>query len=226
MEQITKGVRELIRVTMRERGIKHRSDNYHVHTVCYAEQTKRVIEYEGPIYITYDPDRAAVKVIAFKDDKPIRLERWDLRYHTITGRPVNAFDEIRIDIYRPDFCDVLGAFLDKHIKEHNKRPSKWKRQYKDTDQEYVFVPDEAPPKEESKKFTLGRMLVAWALRKWFNIDPYDLDFPWRHAVKRHFRIEDEELEQIEQTVIALRTTPKDEVEGNTKRILDGEWTEF
>lgn len=245
MDQITRGVRELIRVVMRERGIKHRSDQYHVHTVCYAEQPRRTVEYEGPVYITFEAP--VVHCVAFSADRPLPLHRYQVR-HTQTAQQAlqnlvmggwfngisrrkedkelnPRMDELKIDVHRPDFGDVLGAFLDKHIQDHNKRPAKWKRRYKDTDQEYVFVPDEVVHKEV-ERFTLGRMIVTWTLRKWFNIDPYDLDFAWRHAVRRHFRVDDDELKQIQQTAEALRKVNKKDVRENTKRILNDEWTEF
>lgn len=243
MEQITKGVRELIRVTMRERGIKHRSDRCHVHTVCYAEQALRNVEYEGPIYLTYE-EQGIVHAKAFHSTKAVQLSRYEVNSaqsgENITNvrlanmianyqkRPKDVrftVEEIRIDVHRPDFCEVLGVFLDKHIKDGNKRPTKWKKRYRDTDQEYVFVPDEQPQKE-SYRFSLGKMLTTWILRRWFKIDPYDYNYHWRHAMQRHFRCDDEELEQVEHTVKAMQRGKLSEIASDTELILKNDWTEF
>ena len=63
--QIHKGVRELIRVTMRERGIKHRSTKDEICSICYAQQPTMTVEYEGPVFVTYDEPIVHVLVYGY-----------------------------------------------------------------------------------------------------------------------------------------------------------------
>lgn len=243
--QIHRGVRELVRVTMRERGIKHRSYRNEIRSVTYAQQPTMTVEYEGPIFITYT--EPIVKVVCYggttddlaHDDPVLRkrvkdcpwvsttdLARYRLKEHVVghTG----------IDIHDPKFCDILGKFLDKHIAAQNKRPNKWKRLYRDTDEEYYFVPTtiQLDLTKKSRFLTIKQAIARWIMLKFFKTDPADYeqtyDWYWRETIKRHFRCNEEDLQQVNQTVQALRNSElsHEEIEHNTAQIINGHEEEY
>jgi hypothetical protein len=235
--QIHRGVRELIRVTMRERGIKHRSHKNEIRSITYAQQPTMTIEYEGPIFITYE--EPVVKVVCYGGDKDLAYEDPHVRrkikhlswvHHSELPkyrRKEHIVDSIGIDIHDPKFCDILGKFLDKHISKQNKNQDNWKRLYRDTDEEFYFIPTTVQLKQD-KYLTVRQAIIRWVMLKFFNIDPSDYDWYWRETVKRHFRCTAEDLEQVNQTVTALRNSKlsHEEIEHNTVQIMNGHVTEY
>lgn len=243
--QIHRGVRELVRVTMRERGIRHRSYKNEIRSITYAQQPTRSVEYEGPIFITYE--EPIVRIVCYggttedlaHDDPVLRRRVKDCSWLNATDLEQYRLEEhvvsrTGIDIHDPKFCDILGKFLDKHVHDQNKRPAKWKRLYRDTDEEYYFVPTtiQLNLEKKSKFLTVKQAIIRWMMLKFFKIDPASYeqmsDWYWRETIKRHFRCDQEDLEQINQTVTALRNSDlsNEEVEHNTAQIMSGNETEY
>jgi len=239
MTSVRTGVRELVRVVMRERGIRHSSNDKFVNTVCYAEQSLRCVEYQGPIFIRYDEEKQAIEAIAYAGYNPVVISLW---HPTVIFNPkVNAlahekttqdfnYEHMFLGFNRPDFCDILGTFLDKYIADRNKRPSKWKNLYRDTDQEVVFIPDLPGVMPPEKEETFVQTIISFVLRKFFDINVdkmYDDEAKlWKTAVQRHFRCSDEELLHMQNTVTAIRNIDPIELENNTRIIIDEEWKEY
>lgn len=233
--QIHKGVRELIRVTMRERGIKHRSTPKEICSVCYAQQPTMTVEYNGPIFFTYEEPIVHIHCYGHIED----IHYFESSFpHAV--RSQSNFSDFRsyrnekylvgktgIDIHDPKFCDILGEFLDKHVPDENKRPAKWKRIFQDTDNEYYFVATKEHRKE-NRFITIRQAIARWVMLKFFGIDPVDYDWYWREAIKRHFRCNSDDIQQITQTVHALEASKlsREEIEHNTTLIMDDQTTEY
>jgi hypothetical protein len=222
---------------MRERGIKHRSYKDEIRSLTYAQQPTMTVEYEGPIFITYE--EPIVKIVCYGGTEDLPYEDPVLRKKVKHLSWISASELARfrldehvtgrtgIDIHDPKFCDILGAFLDEHIPDENKRPARWKRIYKDTDEEYYFVPTKVH-KREGKFLTVKQAIARWVMLTFFRIDPADYDWYWRETVKRHFRCTEEDLEQVNRTVHALRNSnlSREEIEHNTVQIMNGHETEY
>jgi hypothetical protein len=52
-EEVERGVREMVRSVLQEKGIKHRSTERTIHTICYAQQPLASIQYPGPLRFQY-----------------------------------------------------------------------------------------------------------------------------------------------------------------------------
>lgn len=225
MDPMTKGIRELIRTTMRERGIRHSSDHTGIYTVCYAQHPDISVEYKGPILVKYCTNKCCLEVDCFGLTPQDYMSRVfyncvdrSNEYHAI----VWPCKHLVIDIADPNMSQKLGQFLDDHITEDMKRPPKHKELIKGyefatpfsklTKYEFqYFVPDyEYEPKRKS----FFRRLVS----KFFGSRTND--FYWEQALKRRFELSDEELGDIKKTVEYLQSKNKSQVRKRTRAILE------
>lgn len=223
MDDITKGLRELIRVAMRERGIRHRSTSKVITSVCYAQMPSKSVEFEGPIKITYDLEHVTLVIRIYKSAQEVPYNNNQLSncgYHRDIefAEQVALAETCKIDIARPDMVDALGAILDKHVPDSIKRPRPHKMlitSYNGVDPYDYFVASKVVIKPKKTLYQIFREFVLTLL----HADTKRQDFCWEQAVKRHFRIDDQELQELQQTVSHLQNLSHSEVRQNTETIL-------
>lgn len=225
MDDITKGLRELIRSIMREKGIKHYTYKKEITSICYAQRPTTSIEFEGPVRITHCLDKAIVKLTAYgyteKQNHNYYVLSNSQTYHEEFNDTIVEIDQITVEISRPDMAEVISSFLDAHIPTSIKQPKSYKRLVCGT-----------PGKPKYKYFvrstdyaTLSMTLsiiskLKNSFLKLLSIDLETQDFYWEQAIKRHYDASNEELREIKQTVLHMRTTDKPNICHTTNIILN------
>lgn len=216
MDDITKSLRDLIRITMRERGIKHKSTTYEITSICYAQRPLTSIEFLGPIKIICDLERAVLIVEVYSSEENAIK---DAQYFPNSTIGCNEYEVVAltakytIEIARPDMTDVLGAILDKHVPDSIKQPMPHKKLIS---KPYKFYVSSTTSVKSRRPFFQKCKDVVLSI---FNVDINNQDFYWEQAIKRHFRADSKELNEIRQTVSHLRNLSHSRIQNDTEEIL-------
>ncbi len=202
MEEIERGVRELIRAVLRESGIRHRSLSRAISTICYAQQPLASIQYDGPIRFTYDTGVVTATVhssfVKVSDFIPNINQ-------SLLASDVHVMEVQKFEIDRPDFDVRVKKLIDRHISRSNRSPSPHKHVYLSTK---LFVPDivVVPQKLLSKpkpKSWLSRLKNLFFADDVEELPIMSFDFHLQQAIIRHCSILSVELLEIEKTALAL-----------------------
>lgn len=165
MDDITRGIRELIRSVFREKGIRHNSSHKAITSVCYADWPIESIEYQGPINVTYNIERNVVRACCYGGKQKVTARSGNLRFYcqvnqydlrwifsdglwlsvaklspwsylnsrwALSKTTCDVIDETIIEAADPQFCERLGAFLDKHVLDRHKEPCYHKKLFTST----------------------------------------------------------------------------------------------
>ncbi len=200
-DEVTRGVRGLIRSVLQERCIKHHSTPRFITTICYAQTPLESIEYYGPIRFLYGDD-----LIVYVYGMPMEP---DLYYTEIEER-------VKFDLAAPDLDVQLTSLLDRYIDDKHKRPDHYKTLVRSTSYQYCFIPDRFDSSQLQHRFPLfPSVWEQWWLkaRRWWRrlwgALPLDDKFCWLQAIQRHFKVSAEEAAVVTETVQALRESDTD-----------------
>lgn len=221
MDKFEKGLRELVRKVIRNNGIRHRSINERITTICYAQHPDSCIEYQGPIIIGYDFNESSLIIEVFgiseNNRKRDYYDGWypncDRHHDPYRNEDILILETARIDIARPDMSDMLSKILNKYITNDMKRPKKHKKlitkcpTYGVKDGVYKYFVENGKTKKRSK------------LSQFFDKFKKSDDFAWEQALKRHFKLSEEELEDIKETVKHIQSNPRNKMITETDFIL-------
>lgn len=221
-EEVERGVRELIRSVLRDKGLKHRSLPHQITPICYAQQPLCSIEYYGPISFSYRHSLITAYVYVPDKSKPPKdAVKLFSKLHRMLSYDVD-FDEspsiasVKFDISDPDCDKRIGELLDKHVQDKHKRPAPHKILLRDKHAHYV--PDVTIEKTQEE-------LTRWQrFKRWWDYSrgkvSTDDTFYLSQALMRHFKLKD--VSEVIETIEALRASGRSEqcIERQTKEILD------
>ncbi len=221
-DDVARGVREMVRSVLREKGVKHKTKFETIFTVCYAQYPFDCVEYIGPLQ--FDLDKTIIHgcvwgqaAFSYNDDK---IQSWiaEKIFNFMRMNHQDILIRERFDIMSPECDKQLGEFIDKHVKNIHKRPASFKRLIKRMGSHERYMPD--IPFEEWRLSWWGRIkrLLGIVFGKGIEID----DVYWINSIQRHFKLTKTEADEVYQTVLAMRwhNQSKKEVENVTEQIVE------
>jgi hypothetical protein len=192
LNNIERGVRELIRSILQDNGIKHRSTPYVITTVCYAHQPFCCIEYPGPVDFTYSAGTVFIR--AWHGHIQEELLADPERFKTSNEPFVEYGGDVtyeQLEIMLPDFDKKLSLLLDRFIPNKIKRPSLDRLLYRSSKNFVPSVSFDLKPKSTTR----FQRLKHWFKRRFGYLPSVD-DFYLRQAIRCQFHASDAEVDDI------------------------------
>lgn len=220
--EIERGVRELIRMILRESGIKHRSTDSQITTICYAVQPLVSVEFYGPITFGYDGGIVTASVYGTKDST--KYTEYSITPSQLMDKrpiipPPTCVHSEKFDVANPSFETQVKKLLNRFIPDKIKKPlaDRWCVR-----SEYAFVPSVWIRKDEIV-YTRWQRIKRWICKKLgaeFRPDQEIDAYYWKHAIRRYFGVSETEAQIIVDTAAVLKMANQSEktIEEETNKI--------
>jgi len=193
LNEIERGVRDLIRSVMRSSGLQHFSYKHNsIQSVTFRHAGSCIHRVVGQIGIRYNKENYNISLYAYKQgrqfENPFSQWAYDITMTYFNSTNWDLVERLDIDIYDPDCSDKMKKFMDKHVQAQHRRPLKNRP-----------IIDSTRLDERPTVSLFGKIKTRIYMLFFKRYETY-----WIHAIARHMQIPVEKVAPIVELVQEMR----------------------